>query len=115
MWAVKDSPVHGMGLFAVVDIPANTRIADYNGTEMTLKDFKIQHGTDYRCTYRMQRAGKIINGKEYDNAQHYCNESLTPNLICKKKGLYTIAAVKAGDELFLRYFKEYPRDYELKA
>ena len=115
MWVIKDSQVHGKGLFAAVDIPANTRIADYNGIEMTLKDFKLQHETDYRCTYRMQRVGKIINGKGIENAQHYCNESLTPNLICKKKGLYTVAAVKAGNELFLRYFKEYPRDYELKA
>jgi len=114
MITVKDSPVHGRGLFAAVDIPKNTRIADYSGIEMTLKEFKLQYGTDYRRTYMLRRLNKIINAKDVENASHYCNESLTPNVRYKKRGLYTVAAVKAGDELFLRYFKEYQRDYILQ-
>lgn len=112
---IKDStiPNAGKGLFAVVDIPVNTKLADFIGVEMTLKDFKTQYGTDYLNTYSMRRQHKIINGKQYDNLSKYCNESSSPTVILKQKALYTLRDIHAGEELFLSYPKQYNRNYVL--
>lgn len=114
MYEVKESPVNGLGLFVTQAIKADVRIADFNGTEMTLRDFKEKYGKDTRYCYSMRRINRIIDGKTVDNPSRYCNESATPNVCLKKKGLYTCSPVKAGDELFLSYPKDYPRDYTLR-
>lgn len=113
MYEVRDSPIHGKGLFITQDIPAGTKLADFKGVEMTLREFKAKYGTDTRFCYILRRINRIIDGKEVDNPSHYCNESVTPNVCLKKRGLYTCSPVKAGDELFLIYPKNYPRDYVL--
>jgi hypothetical protein len=113
MYEVRESATQGQGAFASQDIPANTLLSHYEGTEMTLREFKEQYGKDLSCTYVMRRQNKIICGKDRWNLSHFCNESLTPNVILKKRGLYTLTAVKKGDELFLRYPKDYIRNYEL--
>jgi SET domain-containing protein len=114
MYEVRPSPVHGFGMFATQDIKAGVRLAEFNGTEMTLRDFKEKYGTDTHFCYSMRRLNRIIDGKTVDNPSRYCNESDTPNVCLKKRGLYTCSPVKAGDELFLSYPKEYPRDYTLR-
>lgn len=115
MIEVRPSSIHGVGLFATQDIPANTRLADYHGEEMTLREFKERYGNDRRCTYLLRRANRIICGKGVDNVSHFCNESMNPNVCCKLRGLYTMRDVMAGEELCLRYPANYPRDYELNS
>jgi len=110
---IAPSTIHGLGLFAKVDMSSNTRIADFKGEEMTLREFKERYGGDTRFCYSLRRLNKIIDGKQENNPSRYCNESLTPNVCLKKRGLYTCTPVKAGDELFLLYPKSYPRDYLL--
>ena len=114
MFEVRPSSIHGMGLFATEDMKAGVRIADFKGEEMTIREFKERYGTDTRFCYSMKRINRIIDGKNVDNPSRYCNESLTPNVCLKKRGLYTCAPVKAGDELILLYPKTYPRDYDLR-
>jgi SET domain-containing protein len=114
MYEVRPSPIHGQGLFATQDIKAGVRLADFNGKEMTLRDFKEKYGTDTRFCYSMRRLNHIIDGKTVENPSRYCNESATPNVCLKKRGLYTCSPVKAGEELFLSYPKDYPRDYDLR-
>ena len=114
---VKKSGTHGLGAFAKEDIPKGTKIADYKGEEMMLSDFKKKYGDDYRYTYSLGRTGKIISGKNKpyltSNISHYTNESKTPNVFFKSRALYAGKNIKAGDELFLTYPENYPRDYIL--
>jgi hypothetical protein len=42
---------------------------------------------------------------------HYVNEGKRPNVLLKSRGLYAKRALKQGEELFLEYHKNYPRDY----
>ena len=114
MYRVQESPVNGLGLFATQDILTDVRLSDFKGTEMTFREFKEKYGKDTRYCYIMKRINRIIDGKGVDNPSHYCNESATPNVCLKKKGLYTCSPVKAGDELFLSYPRNYPRDYTLR-
>jgi SET domain-containing protein len=113
MYEVRESSVHGLGVFAMKDIPANTKLWDYVGEEMTLREFKDRYGKDLSCTYTMRRQNKIISGKDTWNLSHFCNESLVPNVVLKKRALYTLLPVKAGEEMFLRYPKDYQRSYDL--
>ena len=113
MYIVKDSPVDGKGLFSTQSIKKNTRLCDFQGVEMTFKEFNAIYHRDYRYCYPLMRQHKIINGKDYDNPSRYCNESKTPNVILKKKGLYTLRDVEPDEELFLQYPYYYPRDYQM--
>lgn len=110
---IDKSTVHGKGLFACSDIPRGTRIADYIGIEMTLREYREKYGMDTRYTYSLRRMNKIIDGRGYENPSHYCNESLTPNVCLMRRGLYTLRDVRKDEELFLQYPKNYPRDYVL--
>jgi hypothetical protein len=117
MLVVKRSPTHGRGLFAKVAIPKGTRIADYEGKEMSDKEYKEKYGDDTRYSYGMKWIHKIIDGKQppflTGNLTHYANESKSPNIRYEKRGVYAVRDLHAGEELFLSYPKKYPRTYKL--
>jgi SET domain-containing protein len=118
---IKKSKIEGLGVFALVDIPKGTKIADYYGKEMTLKNFKRKYG-EYKYnslnTYRMKRINRIIVAKiepyKSRNLTNYINESTTPNCILKKRALYALNNIKKGEELTLLYPENYNRNYTLK-
>ncbi len=60
---IKKSKIEGLGVFAKVDIPSGTKIADYYGKEMKWKTFKARYG-EYKSnslhTYPMRRIWKIL-------------------------------------------------------
>ncbi|GAB5538919.1 MAG: hypothetical protein Salg2KO_10220 [Salibacteraceae bacterium] len=116
-YGIRPSPIHGDGVFALEDLPSNQRLCDYAGLEMSLRDFKEQYGKDYRYTYKMTRIHKVICAKDlpfrHYNISNYINEHTIPNVCLKKRGLYTLRPIIAGEELVLYYGKSYPRDYDL--
>jgi SET domain-containing protein len=118
---IKKSKIEGLGVFALVDIPESTKIADYYGKEMTLKNFKKKYGEDKHNslnTYRMKRINRIIVAKiepfKSKNLTNYINESKRPNCILKKRALYAFNDIKKGQELTLLYPENYNRNYTLK-
>ena len=118
---IKKSKIEGLGVFAKVDIPKNTKIAHYYGKEMTLKNFKSKYGeykTNSINTYRMKRIKRISVAKlepfKSKNLTNYINESKKNNCILKKRALYTLNKIKKGEELTLRYPENYNRNYTLK-
>jgi SET domain-containing protein len=113
MYIVKDSKVHGKGLFSTECIKKNTKLADFVGEEMTLAEFKKIYDKDYRFCYKLTRQNKIINGKGQNNISQYCNESKEPNVILRNRGLYTLRDITPDEELFLSYPRYYPREYQL--
>ena len=64
---IQKSSIEGLGVFALIDIPKNTYIADYIGIEMDWWSFIEKYG-DYKTnclnTYPMRRIWKIIVAKE---------------------------------------------------
>lgn len=112
---IKQSPVHGFGVFATEDLEPDTCLGFFTGTEYSLKDFKLKYGKDIRYCYHMNRVHKVICAKENRNWITYINESPCPNVILKKRACYTNRLIKAGEELFLQYDKngsmKYKRDY----
>jgi SET domain-containing protein len=118
---IKKSKIEGLGVFALDDIPSGTKIADYYGKEMTLKNFKQKYG-EYKHnslnTYRMKRINRIIVAKiepyKSRNLTNYINESKKPNCLLKKRALYALNNIKKGEELTLLYPENYNRNYTLK-
>lgn len=112
---IKDSSIHGKGVFSLTLIPKNKKICDYIGEEMTLKEFKERYGKyEDNClnTYRMKRINRIIVAKDYpNNITNYINESKEPNVILKKRGLYSLREIQINEELFLQYPNNYKREY----
>ena len=99
---VKDSPIHGNGLFATTDLKKG-KIYDYVGVEIAWSDYK---GT-YRNTYSLRRVGKIIIGSD-NNPCQWLNQSEKANVILKRRALYALTDIPAGTELTLqKYFKGY--------
>lgn len=114
---IKKSKIDGLGVFALVDIPSGTKIADYYGKKMKWKTFKNRYG-DYKSnslyTYPMRRIWKIIVAKEEPyrsrNLINYINEIPgKANSILKLGGLYAKKNIKKGQELLLDYPKDYNR------
>jgi hypothetical protein len=100
---IKDSPIHGKGLFATKQYKKGKKIYDYEGTEMNWCDYK----GSYRNTYSLKRVGKIIVGAETNPCQ-YLNTSPDANVILKKRALYALRDIEVGEEMTLgNYFKDY--------
>jgi SET domain-containing protein len=111
---IKESPIHGLGVFAKEDIPINTRLAIFTGDRYSYKDFYAKYGNDRSYCYIARRGNYILCAKEKRNVITYINEAKEPNVFLYRFKLRTIRDIKKGEELFLRYFEKYPRDYELK-
>jgi len=114
---IKKSNIDGLGVFAKVDIPKGTKIADYYGKEMSWKSFKNKYG-EYKSnslhTYPMRRIWKIIVAKEEPykskNLTNYINEIRgKANCELKLKALYAKEDIKKDSELLLDYPKDYNR------
>lgn len=122
MAVAKQSPIHGFGLFAKKAIRKGQSIGRYEGVLINDAEFKEQYGDDTRFCYRFASRvypywrGYIVGKEEpylSTNASHYCNESLNPNVRLLRCKLVAIRDIEEGEELFLRYPANYPRDYEL--
>jgi len=121
MFELKESPIHGNGLFATQNIKKGQKLFRYVGDEMSLDEFKRRYG-EYKSnslnTYRMKRIHRIIVAKEEpfksENVVNYVNESEQPNCVLKNRFLTAQRDVCVGEELTLRYPSDYYRNYELK-
>ncbi len=99
---VKESPIHGNGLFSTIDLKKG-KIYDYEGTEMLLSEYK----GNYHNTYSLRRIGKIIKGSLANPCQ-WLNMSDEANVVLKKRALYALRDINPGEELTLKkYYKGY--------
>ena len=96
---VKLSNIHGHGLFTTVPLRRGQKIYDYVGTVMPWKDYK----GDYRNTYSLRRVHKIIVG-DPSNPCQWINRSDSPNVVLKRRALYALRNIQAGEELTLEKY-----------
>jgi SET domain-containing protein len=109
---LKESPIHGLGIFATKDIKQNDYLGDYIGIVMDSKSFREKYGKDTRYTYRLGRLHQYIVSKDNRNWINYINEKRSdPNVCLKKRGCVALKDISIGTELTLDYGKDYPRDY----
>ena len=107
-----DSPIHGKGVYARVDIPAGTRIVQYRGERITkaearrrekLRLARLARGGD-GCVYIFQlNARHDLDGRIRGNVARLINHSCKPN--CR--------AEKVGGRIWISARRDIPADAEL--
>lgn len=110
--AVKKSPLHGRGLFALEKIPWGARIIEYKGEVITdeVAEERIAGGAD--CIFEL-RAGENIDGAVNGSDARYVNHARRkPNcFILREDGRIWIVAgiegIEKGEELTFDYGSGY--------
>jgi SET domain-containing protein len=109
---VRNSPVHGTGVFATGFIPAGTAIGCYTGRRYSVSE-QQSRDWDNGLTYVFGLSdGSVINGAEGGNATRHINHSCASNCVAheveSEDGTLHIeieaaGRIRAGQELFLDY------------
>lgn len=80
---VRNSTIHGKGVFAKRDIPAGTRIFEYEGERITADEADERHPVDpdnpFHTFFFAIESGMVIDGGVGGNDSRWINHSCTPN------------------------------------
>ena len=109
---IQPSPIHGVGVFAILDIPPGTSVFPQDDDQMVEIDKRIVHqqpneiqklyndfcviqdGTKYLCPVNLNRM----------TISWYLNDSKTPNVRYDADyRFYALREIKAGEELTADY------------
>ena len=110
--AIKDSPLHGRGLFAEEDIPWGKKIKEYRGAVINDKEAKKRIEKGAQGIMELAK-GKNIDGFDGGNGAQYVNhDRKNPNcFLLRQNGKIWIVAgiegIKAGEELTYDYGSDY--------
>jgi hypothetical protein len=115
---LRGSPIHGLGAFAVQDIPKGTRIIEYTGEKISNAEADRRYDDDSMDTHHTFLF--ILNGKECVDAAFEGNESRFINHSCDPnaeafipRGRIWIEAIRkipAGTEIAYDYgFEDDPK------
>ncbi len=110
---VRQSTLHGNGVFAATDIPAGTHILQYGGQRITPEQadamFPVNPDDPFHTFFFALSCGKVIDGGKRGNDARWINHSCAPNCEAQEsatgKSVYIIALrdIPAGEELFYDY------------
>jgi uncharacterized protein len=102
----KSSPIHGMGGFARVDIPAGARVIEYVGEKITKQESLA------RCEQNNEYIFALDDEHDLDghvswNPARFLNHSCEPNCEARLEGgciwVVAIREIRAGEELTFNY------------
>lgn len=129
--SVRNSPVHGRGVFAARKIAADALIIEYEGERITEKEAERRHGTDpdnpYHTFFFSLESGKLIDGGDNGNDARWINHACEPNCEAREeKGrvyIHALRDIKKGEELNYdyglvldeRYTKQVKKNYECRC
>lgn len=113
--SVRDSHVHGKGVFALVDIPKGNRIIEYKGQRITWEKALKRHPHDPKNPHHTFffdiDDNLVIDGGRDGNSARWINHSCHPN--CKAEQvevgghqrvfIHARRNIRAGEELFYDY------------
>ncbi|HZH56596.1 SET domain-containing protein-lysine N-methyltransferase [Yanghanlia caeni] len=112
-YVVRPSSLHGKGVFAARDIPAETCIIEYRGKRITPEEadeLPSYSPEDPNHTFFFSLSnGKIIDGGQQGNAARWINHSCRPNCEARENEtgsrlyIYSLRDIAAGEELVFDY------------
>lgn len=108
---VRQSGVHGKGVYAISPIAEGERIIEYKGETISWKEALKRHPHDpedpNHTFYFSLDEGGVIDAKFGGNRARWINHACTPNCEAQeKKGrvfIHALTDIAAGDELFYDY------------
>jgi SET domain-containing protein len=110
-FAVRNSRIHGRGVFATDRIPKGTRLIEYTGEIVTWKVADLRYaddGSNGFHTFLFDIDGKrVIDAAVGGNAARWINHSCAPNCEAVGEGdkifIDAIRTIKPGEELTYDY------------
>tara|TARA_Y100000310_G_C20192916_1_gene583316 strand:+ start:61 stop:564 length:504 start_codon:yes stop_codon:yes gene_type:complete len=115
---VKESVIHGRGIFAKKDISKGTRIIEYKGKKITKKESDKVFDKDYKEASQDPSKGEVylfelnnkydIDGNIPENVAKYINHSCEPNCETENEDeekiwVLALKDIKTGQELSFNY------------
>jgi SET domain-containing protein len=108
---VRNSPVHGRGVFALADIEAGMLILEYKGQLVSWRAaqraYARSSAEDGHTFFFGLDDGRVIDGAQGGNSARWLNHSCAPNCEAERDGervfIRTIHPVAKGTELFIDY------------
>ena len=110
-YEVRQSPVHGKGVFALRDIAAGERIIEYRGERISWPEATEradQRGGPINHTFYFSLAdGRVIDGGKRGNDARWINHACEPNCEAEQQGsrvfFHALRDIEPGEELFIDY------------
>jgi len=111
-WEVRDSPVHGRGVFAARDIAPGERIIEYAGERIDWDEAErraAERGLPLQHTYFFSlHDGRVIDGGVRGNAARFINHSCEPNCEAFEDArgrvhIHAMRPIARGEELSYSY------------
>jgi uncharacterized protein len=108
---VRQSGIHGKGVYAVRPIKAGETVLEYKGEIITWRKAQDRHPHDVNqpnhTFYFHLDDGHVIDGKYDGNSARWVNHSCEPNLLAEQDGnrffLKALRDIDVGEELFYDY------------
>ncbi len=124
MWKVKNSKIHGAGVFALKDIPKNIKIIQYVGEKLSKSEGDKRSAKRLSKYLHSQTDGSVyifelnsnydIDGSPKYNKARYINHSCDPNceveIMNNEIWISSIKKIKKGEELSYDYGFEFDKD-----
>lgn len=109
--AVRSSPVHGRGVFALARISAGEQILEYKGKLVSWKEAQRRYersaAADGHTFLFDLDDGQVIDGAQGGNSARWINHSCEPNSEAEQDGsrvfIYALQDIEIGTELFISY------------
>lgn len=109
-YEVRQSPIHGSGVFALREIAENERIIEYTGEIIPWSVAEERYavaGTAGHTFFFDRGDGTVIDGGAGGNEARFVNHSCDPNCEPFEEGgrvvFYAIRTIRPGDELSIDY------------
>lgn len=110
LFAVRDSRIHGKGVFATRKIPAGTLIVEYEGERISAREAAKRHGrkggTHHTFFFSLHN-GRVIDGDSRGNDARWINHACDPNCEAVEENgrvfIYALRDIKRGEELGYDY------------
>jgi hypothetical protein len=121
--AVRNSPIHGRGVFAITKIPKGTRIIEYKGRLITDKEadrrYSRMHEHSPHTMLFSIEGGMVIDATRHGNSARWINHSCAPNCEIEEEGhrVFIDAGrdIRPGEELTYDYNLQIGEKHTKKA
>jgi uncharacterized protein len=108
-FVVRNSGIHGKGVFATAHIPAGTRLIEYKGERLNEAQVDKRYAKDdspHTFLFALD-GGMVIDATEGGNSARWINHSCAPNCeaVDDEDRIYieTLRAIRPGEELCYNY------------
>lgn len=104
---VRDSAVHGRGVYALQRIPKGKRVIEYKGIRVPWEKASAQADGPHTFLFGLTNGKDVIDPDIGGNEARWINHSCAPNCEAIEEGnrvfIYALRAIQPSEELFYDY------------